>query len=127
MNSMNEFNVVGRLVRDPEIKELENGNKVCNITLAVDREYRDKEDNKITDYLDFALWNKDAERLMKLSKQGALIHLEGAMQPKDIEVGEQKIRTINLKVNKYKHLANKKDLSTEPIEETKTEEMVKYW
>ena len=125
MNSMNEFNVVGRLVRDPEIKELENGNKVCNITLAVDREYRDKEDNKITDYLDFALWNKDAERLMKLSKQGALIHLEGAMQPKDIEVGEQKVRTINLKVNKYKHLANKKDLSTEPIEETKTEEMVK--
>jgi len=125
MNSMNEFNVVGRLVRDPEIKELENGNKVCNITLAVDREYRDKEDNKITDYLDFALWNKDAERLMKLSKQGALIHLEGAMQPKDIEVGEQKIRTINLKVNKYKHLANKKDLSTEPVEETKTEEMVK--
>ncbi len=125
MNSMNEFNVVGRLVRDPEIKELENGNKVCNITLAVDREYRDKEDNKITDYLDFALWNKDAERLMKLSKQGALIHLDGAMQPKDIEVGEQKIRTINLKVNKYKHLANKKDLSTEPVEETKTEEMVK--
>ncbi|MBQ4584046.1 MAG: single-stranded DNA-binding protein [Bacilli bacterium] len=125
MNSMNEFNVVGRLVRDPEIKELENGNKVCNITLAVDREYRDKEDNKITDYLDFALWNKDAERIMKLSKQGALIHLEGAMQPKDIEVAEQKIRTINLKVNKYKHLANKKDLSTEPIEETKTEEMVK--
>lgn len=125
MNSMNEFNVVGRLVRDPEIKELENGNKVCNITLAVDREYRDKEDNKITDYLDFALWNKDAERIMKLSKQGALIHLEGAIQPKDIEVGEQKIRTINLKVNKYKHLANKKDLSTEPIEETKTAEMVK--
>ena len=125
MNSMNEFNVVGRLVRDPEIKELENGNKVCNITLAVDREYRDKEDNKITDYLDFALWNKDAERIMKLSKQGALIHLEGAMQPKDIEVGEQKIRTINLKVNKYKHLANKKDLSAEPIEETKIEEMVK--
>ena len=75
--------------------------------------------------MDFALWNKDAERLMKLSKQGALIHLEGAMQPKDIEVGEQKIRTINLKVNKYKHLANKKDLSTEPVEETKTEEMVK--
>lgn len=125
MNSMNEFNVVGRLTKDPEIRELENGSKVCNITLAVDREYRDKEDKKITDYLDFALWNKDAERLMKLSRQGALIHLEGAMQPKDIEVGEQKIRTINLKVNKYKHLANKKDLSTESIEETKTDEMVK--
>lgn len=125
MNSMNEFNVVGRLTRDPELKELENGSKVCNITLAIDREYKDKENNKVTDFLDFALWNKDAERLMKLSKQGALIHLEGTMQPKDIEVGEQKVRTVNLKVNKYKHLANKKDLATEPIEETKTEEMVK--
>ena len=125
MNSMNEFNVVGRLVRDPEIKELENGNKVCNITLAVDRDYKDKDNNKITDFIDFALWNKDADKINQFSKQGALIHLEGTMQPKEIEVGEQKIRTINLKVNKYKHLANKKDLSTEPVEETKTEEMVK--
>lgn len=125
MNSMNEFNVVGRLVRDPEIKELENGNKVCNITLAVDRDYKDKDNNKITDFIDFALWNKDADKINQFSKQGALIHLEGTMQPKEIEVGEQKIRTINLKVNKYKHLANKKDLSTEPVEETKTEEMIK--
>ena len=125
MNSMNEFNVVGRLVRDPEIKELENGNKVCNITLAVDRDYKDKENNKITDFIDFALWNKDADKINQFSKQGALIHLEGTMQPKEIEVGEQKIKTIIPKVNKYKHLANKKDLSTEPVEETKTEEMVK--
>lgn len=125
MNSMNEFNVVGRLVRDPEIKELENGNKVCNITLAVDRDYKDKDNNKITDFIDFALWNKDAEKINQFSKQGALIHLEGAMQPKDIEIGEQKIRTIIPKVNKYKHLANKKDMSIESIEENKTEEMVK--
>lgn len=125
MNSMNEFNVVGRLVRDPEIKELENGNKVCNITLAVDRDYKDKDNNKITDFIDFALWNKDADKINQFSKQGALIHLEGTMQPKEIEVGEQKIKTLIPKVNKYKHLANKKDLSTEPIEETKTEEMVK--
>jgi len=125
MNSMNEFNVVGRLVRDPEIKELENGNKVCNITLAVDRDYKDKDNNKITDFIDFALWNKDADKINQFSKQGALIHLEGTMQPKEIEVGEQKIKTLIPKVNKYKHLANKKDLSTESIEETKTEEMVK--
>lgn len=125
MNSMNEFNVVGRLVRDPEIKELENGNKVCNITLAVDRDYKDKDNNKITDFIDFALWNKDADKINQFSKQGALIHLEGTMQPKEIEVGEQKIKTLIPKVNKYKHLANKKDLSTEPVEETKTEEMVK--
>ena len=41
MSSINKFCVMGRLVRDPEIKETENGNKVANITLAVDREYKD--------------------------------------------------------------------------------------
>lgn len=125
MNSMNEFNVIGRLTKDPEIKELENGNKVCNITLAIDREYKDKENNKITDFLDFALWNKDAEKIMQFSKKGAMVHLNGTMQLKDIEVGEQKIKVVNLKVNKFKHLANKKDISLDSIEENKIEEMVK--
>lgn len=125
MNSMNEFNVIGRLTKDPEIKELENGSKVSNITLAIDREYKDKENNKITDFIDFALWNKDAEKLMLFSKKGAMVHLSGTMELKEIEVGEQKIKKVNLKVNKFKHLANKKDLSAEPIEETKIEEMVK--
>ena len=48
MSSINKFCVMGRLVRDPELKELENGNKVTNISLAVDRDYKDKEGNKIT-------------------------------------------------------------------------------
>ena len=73
MNSMNKFITIGRLTKDPEIKELENGNKVSNITLAVDRPYKDKEGNKITDFLSYSLWNKDAERLCKLSSKGALI------------------------------------------------------
>jgi len=125
MNSMNEFNVIGRLTKDPEIKELENGNKVCNITLAMDREYKDKDDKKITDFLDFALWNKDAEKIMNLSKKGALIHLSGTMQHKDLEIGEHKVKTVNLKVNKFKHLSNKKDMSIDSIDENKIEEMVK--
>lgn len=40
------FITIGRLVEDPELKELENGNKVVNFTLAVDREYKSKDGKK---------------------------------------------------------------------------------
>ena len=78
MSSINKFCVMGRLVRDPELKELENGNKVANISLAVDRDYKDKEGNKITDFLNYSLWNKDAERICEFSKKGAIVCLEGS-------------------------------------------------
>ena len=37
---MNNLMLVGRLVKDPEIKELESGKKVSNITLAINRNFK---------------------------------------------------------------------------------------
>jgi len=120
---MNKFCVLGRLTKDPEIKELETGKKVSNIVVAVDRPYKDKEGNKITDFLRYSLWNKDAERLVKLSKQGALIQLEGYYTSKDIETKEGTISVMQPVVDFYKHLENvkRKDDEIEHIEETVVE------
>lgn len=125
MNSMIKFEVLGRLTKDPEVKELESGKKVCNFTLAVDRDYKDKENNKITDFFDFALWNKEAEKIKKFSKQGASIYMTGTLETEYVEIDGKKIKMLIPSVDKYKHIANKKDLITEPIEETKNEEVVK--
>lgn len=106
MSSMNKFCMMGRLVNDPEIKETENGNKVANIRLAVDREYKDKEGKKITDFFNFSLWNKDAERIKAYSKKGAIILLEGTFSnKKDLETGKQ-INDFNPVITKYQHLSN---------------------
>lgn len=119
---MNKFCIVGRLTKDPEIKELESGNKVANITVAIDRDYKDKEGKKITDFLHFALWNKDAERLEKLSKKGALIQLEGYYTTKDVETKDGTIPVMQPIVNFYKHLENVK---VNDVEVEQTEEMTK--
>lgn len=106
MSSMNKFCMMGRLVNDPEIKETENGNKVANIRLAVDREYKDKEGKKITDFFNFSLWNKDAERIKEYSKKGAIILLQGTFSnKKDLETGKQ-INDFNPVITKYQHLSN---------------------
>lgn len=125
MSSINKFCVMGRLVRDPELKELENGNKVANISLAVDRDYKDKEGNKITDFLNYSLWNKDAERICEFSKKGAIVCLEGSFGDKEIEIGDgKKIHTFNPIVETYRHIANAKNMDSE-VENTKDVEMEK--
>ena len=90
MNSVNKFLVIGRLKDNPSIRTLESGAKVSNIVVVTERDYKDKEGNKITDYLNFALWNKDAENLCQISKKGALITLEGYNTTKEVEVNGEK-------------------------------------
>lgn len=122
MNSINKFCVMGRLVRDPELKELENGSKVANVTLAVDRDYKDKEGNKITDFLNYSLWNKDAERINDFSKKGAIVCLEGSFNDKEIEIGEgKKIHTFNPVVEVYRHIANAKNMDSEIVNTNEVE------
>lgn len=107
MSSINKFCVMGRLVRNPEIKETENGNKVANITLAVDRDYKDKDGNKITDFLTYSLWNKDAERIKNYSAKGSHVVLEGTFNDKVIELDDgKKIHTFNPVVTKYQSVEN---------------------
>lgn len=125
MSSVNKFCVMGRLVRNPELKELENGNKVANVSLAVDRDYKDKDGNKITDFLNYSLWNKDAERICDFSKKGAIVYLEGSFNDKEIEIGDgKKIHTFNPVVETYRHIANAKNMDSE-VENTNETEMVK--
>lgn len=122
---MNQFIVMGRLTKDPELKELENGKKVCNITIAVDENYKDKEGKKVTEFLHYSLWDKLAENICAISKKGALIKLEGRNKDKEVEIDGKKYHFINSSVEHYQHYNNVKDFVPEPIEETKTEEMVK--
>ena len=88
MSSINKFIVMGRLTKDPELKTTEKGNKVVNVTLALDRNYRDKDGNKVTDFLNFTLWDKNAERICELSKKGALVSFEGYNRAQEIETKE---------------------------------------
>ena len=122
MSSINKFCVMGRLVRDPEIKETENGNKVANITLAVDREYTDKEGKKITDFLNYSLWNKDAENIKNYSKKGSHVVLEGTFNDKVIELEDgKKIHTFNPVVTKYQSIENINKIDNEISDEKEIE------
>lgn len=76
---LNQIIIVGRLVRDPEIKELENG-KSANITLAVPRSYKNANGDYETDYIDCVLWHSVATSTTEYCKKGDLIGVKGRLQ-----------------------------------------------
>ena len=53
---LNQVVMVGRLLEKPEIKELENGKKVGNITLIVPRCYKNEDGEYEKDFIDCMLW-----------------------------------------------------------------------
>ena len=52
---LNQFVLIGRLTKDPEIVELENGKKVSNITIAVPRDHKNSNGENNVDFIDCTL------------------------------------------------------------------------
>ena len=86
---MNQSVVVGRLVRDPELRETENGNHVTSITLAVPRSYKNMDGEYEADFNSCVLWKGIAENTAEYCKKGDLIAVKGRIQSRIIELEEE--------------------------------------
>ena len=96
---LNQIVLVGRLVQDPEIKELENDKKVCNITLAVTRSYKNADGIYETDFIPITLWQGIAENVKEYCKKGDLVGVRGRLQAREdkVEVVGEKVTFLSSK------------------------------
>ena len=54
---LNRILLMGRLTRDPELRHTQTGTAVASFTLAVDRDFKDKNTGeKATDFIDIVAW-----------------------------------------------------------------------
>ena len=90
---LNQVVMVGRLVSDPEIKVLENGNKVSNITIAVPRSFKNENGEYDTDFVSCTLWKGVAESTAEYCKKGDLLGVKGRLQTDNYtdKLGENKV------------------------------------
>ncbi|MDD2180900.1 MAG: single-stranded DNA-binding protein [Bacilli bacterium] len=77
---LNQTVIVGRLVREPELRETGNGTKVTNITLAVPRSYKNVDGEYETDFISCVLWKGIAENTVEYVKKGDLLGIKGRLQ-----------------------------------------------
>ncbi len=77
---MNNVVIVGRIVRNPEIKKTENNTEVLNITLAVDRNFKNANGEYEVDFIDCILWKGIAKSTAEYCVKGDLIGVKGRLQ-----------------------------------------------
>lgn len=80
--SLNKVMIIGRLGRDPELRYTQSGSPVCNLTLATDESYKDRDGNKVdqTEWHKVVVWGRQAETVANYLRKGRLAYVEGSLQ-----------------------------------------------
>ena len=77
--SLNRITIMGRLVRDPELRRTGSGVAVTRFRIAVDSDYKDGNGNKKTVYVDCQAWRTSAEYICKYFTKGRMIVVDGKL------------------------------------------------
>jgi single-strand DNA-binding protein len=94
---INKVIAIGNLGKDPETKYLPSGAAVCNFSIAVSENWKDKqtgEQKERTEWINVEVWGNSAEACQKYLNKGSQCYIEGKLQTDMWEKdGEKKYRT----------------------------------
>ena len=82
---MNKAILIGRLTRDPELRTTPTGRKVCQFSIAVNRNFTNANGEREADFINCVVWDKQAENLVKYQKKGNQIAVDGRIQTRNYE------------------------------------------
>lgn len=86
---MNKVILMGRLTRDPEMRQTPNGVAVCSFSIAVNRRFA-KEGQQNADFINCTAWRQQAEFICKYFSKGSMIAVVGNLQSRSWENQEGK-------------------------------------
>lgn len=82
---MNKVMLIGRLTKDPEVKQTSNQTPFCMFTVAVDRRYKDADGNRQSDFINCVAWKQTASFLANYFKKGSKVVVVGNLQSRSYE------------------------------------------
>lgn len=82
---INSTVLVGRMVRDAELRYTPQNQAVATFTLAVNRDFKNQNGEREADFINCVIWRQQAENLANLAKKGALIGITGRIQTRNYE------------------------------------------
>ena len=91
---MNKLIITGRLTRDPEVKAIGENNMVAKFTVAVNRNYKDKDGNRPADFIPCEAFGKTAEFISNYVTKGRLVEVDGEMRVDQYQNEEGENRTF---------------------------------
>lgn len=80
---LNRVSIMGRLVRDPELRRTQSGIAVTTMRIAVDRDFKSQDGTKQADFFDVVAWRGTAEFASRYFFKGRLIIVDGRLQTRE--------------------------------------------
>lgn len=106
---INNVVVTGRLTRAVDLRYTSNGTAFASFTLAVDRPFRNQNNEKETDFINCVMWRKSAENLANYTNKGSLIGVEGRIQTRNYDNGQgQRVYVTEVLAERFTFLESAK-------------------
>ena len=77
---LNKVIIMGRLVKDPELRRTQSGTAVTSFRIAVDRDFKSQDGSKQADCVDVVAWRNTAEFVSKYFAKGRMAVVDGRLQ-----------------------------------------------
>ena len=107
---MNKIVLLGKLIRDPELRSLDDGNKVfTRFIIAVDRNFKSQDGTRKADLIPVTIWGRKAEVVCEYMKKGSYISLSGRLRTGSYEDKEgNKKYMAEVVAEDFKFVGNKR-------------------
>lgn len=114
---LNKVQLIGRMGQDPELRHVQNGEAVCNFSLATSEKYNDKsgEPQEQTEWHRVSAWGRHAEIIGEFLQKGSLVYVEGKLQSRKYtdKNGTEKI-SVEIRLFDLKMLGGRQEQGDQP-------------
>jgi single-strand DNA-binding protein len=107
---LNEVKLIGRLGNDPEVKTLDNGNKLVRVSLGTTEFWKDKngEKQEETTWHSVTLFGALADNAERILQKGSLVYISGKIKNKVVDKDGEKRKYTDITANEFKILTDGK-------------------
>lgn len=108
---LNRILLAGRMSRDPEVRFTPQNVPVCTVTLAVPRDFKPKNADAETDWVDVVLWRGVAEFVGRYGAKGRLLIVDGRLQMRKYTDKDGNKRTVAEVVADHVYFGDRKEIT----------------
>lgn len=128
---LNKVCISGRMGKNPELRHTQSGTAVLSISLACDRDFRDKQTGeRKTDWIDVVIWGATAEYVSRFGEKGRSLIVSGRLQNRDwIDKEGNKHRSTEIVAESVYFCDSKRekeDTSTSGFEDMEDDEEIPF-
>ena len=121
---LNTCTIMGRFVRDPELRTTSGGKSVTSFTIACDRDFRGADGERVADFIDCVSWNATAEFISRNFAKGKMAVVTGSLQFRDwTDKNGNKRKSAEIQVSNIYFADSKKDEYTVPQQSNEFQEI----